>query len=554
MNQTHGNDLLKVTGISVQFGGIQALSNVDFTVRRGELVALIGPNGAGKSTMMAAIAGMVKPTHGKVVFRDIDITDVPPHRISTMGIARTFQAAELVRTLTVRENVVSGSAATCGLGWCAALAGWPSSKRTQRRLESQADEWLSLVGLSKQADSPAGTLPAGQQRLLAIARALATQAELLILDEPGAGLNEVEKRHLGQVIRAIWQMGKTVVFIEHDMALVAELAQRLLVLDRGCLIADGAPDEVRRDPAVIAAYLGVSPAPRAATPRAALTVAAQTAPSQAPCAPLLQVQAMSLHYDGAQALDSVTLDVNQGELVALVGANGAGKSSLLKAIARIVPARGGLRFDGRDLAALTPESTVNAGIGLVPEGRELFATMTVLDNLLVGRFPRLRSRGWWHAATHGRPGDPAIAQRLDEIYAMFPVLKERSTQLAGTLSGGQAQMLAIGRALMAEPSLLMLDEPSLGIAPQIVADIMATLQQLRESGMTILLVEQNARAALEIADRGYVLSAGRIVASGPSQTLLADPDILQAYLGGASDVHPVPDAPAAQPSLLRAYA
>lgn len=552
MTDTNDKDLLRVTDISVRFGGIQALSNVDFTVRRGELAALIGPNGAGKSTLLATIAGTVRPSSGKVVFRDTDITGMAPHRVSTMGVARTFQAAELVRALTVRENVVSGSAASCGLGWGAALAGWPSSRRTQHRLEHQADAWLALVGLSKQADAPAGTLPAGQQRLLAIARALATQAELLILDEPGAGLNEVEKRHLGQVIRAIWQMGKTVVFIEHDMALVSELAQRLLVLDRGCLIADGEPDAVRRDPAVIAAYLGAAPAPRVVAPRT--TPAVPVVPAQAPSAPLLTVQALSLRYGGALALDGVSLDVGQGELVALVGANGAGKSSLLKAIARVVPVRGTVRFDGRDLAALTPESTVNAGIGLVPEGRELFASMTVLDNLLVGRFPRLRSQGWWHALTHGRHSDPAMAQRLDEIYAMFPVLKERATQLAGTLSGGQAQMLAIGRALMAEPRLLMLDEPSLGIAPQIVADIMAALQQLRAHGMTILLVEQNARAALEIADRGYVLSAGRVVASGPSQTLLADPDILQAYLGGATGAPQMPDTPVAPPRLLRAHA
>jgi branched-chain amino acid transport system ATP-binding protein len=206
--------------------------------------------------------------------------------------------------------------------------------------------------------------------------------------------------------------------------------------------------------------------------------------------------------------------VAPGELVALVGANGAGKTTLLRAISGVQPASGGeIRFDGRDLARLSARQRVQLGIVQVPEGRQVFGPLTVEDNLLLGAFARGARDG------------------VEPMLAMFPVLGEKRRQLAGTLSGGQQQMLAIARALMAQPRLLLLDEPSMGLAPRLVAEIFAQIAALKAHGTTILLVDQNARAALAIADRAYVMETGRIVLHGPAAELLRDPQVQQAYLG-----------------------
>jgi branched-chain amino acid transport system ATP-binding protein len=206
--------------------------------------------------------------------------------------------------------------------------------------------------------------------------------------------------------------------------------------------------------------------------------------------------------------------VAPGELVALVGANGAGKTTLLRAISGVQPTSGGqIRFDGQDLARLSARKRVQLGIVQVPEGRQVFGPMTVEDNLLLGAFAR------------GTPGG------LEPVLAMFPVLADRRRQLAGTLSGGQQQMLAIARALMAAPKLLLLDEPSMGLAPRLVAEIFAQIADLKAKGTTILLVDQNARAALAIADRGYVMETGRVVLAGAAAELLRDSQVRQAYLG-----------------------
>jgi branched-chain amino acid transport system ATP-binding protein len=234
---------------------------------------------------------------------------------------------------------------------------------------------------------------------------------------------------------------------------------------------------------------------------------------------LLEVRDLHAGYGKAEVLRGLTLEVGAGQVVTVIGPNGAGKSTLLNALMGLLPLRGALRFDGEDLAPLTLEERVMRGIALVPERRELFSTMSVEDNLVLGGWRPLKLR----RAT-GRDG-------LERVYALFPRLRERRTQAAGTLSGGERQMLAIGRALMAQPALLMLDEPSLGLAPLVVRDIFATIAQLRASGVAILLVEQNARAALQVADHGYVLETGDIVLQGPAQRLAADERIIDTYLG-----------------------
>ena len=234
----------------------------------------------------------------------------------------------------------------------------------------------------------------------------------------------------------------------------------------------------------------------------------------------LEVEDLTVRYGGVVALDGVSLSVPRGELVAVIGANGAGKSSLVNAVVGIVPKAGGrVLHDGDDVSSMTPEHMVGRGVVLVPERRELFAALSVADNLLLGAYSRYVR------------GERDQRQALDRVYETFPQLAERRRQLAGTMSGGEQQMLAMGRAMMAQPKLLLLDEPSLGLAPLIVEEIFRVISRLRESGATVLLIEQNARAALRLADRGYLLETGNVLLSAPASELARDPRVASAYLG-----------------------
>lgn len=236
---------------------------------------------------------------------------------------------------------------------------------------------------------------------------------------------------------------------------------------------------------------------------------------------LLRLQSVRVVYDHLEALKGVSLHLDEGEIVALVGANGAGKSTTLAAICGLVPPQGGeIFFQGQSLAGLRPDQIVKLGITQVPEGRLIFSDLSVLDNLRLGAYLRFRAR-------EGR----AIAEDLERMLETFPILRERRHQPAGNLSGGEQQMLALARALMARPKVLILDEPTMGLAPRLATQILQTVAELREQGTTILLVEQNVLASLRVADRGYVLETGRVVLQGSSEELLQNRDVQRAYLG-----------------------
>jgi branched-chain amino acid transport system ATP-binding protein len=240
---------------------------------------------------------------------------------------------------------------------------------------------------------------------------------------------------------------------------------------------------------------------------------------------MLRLRNVDAGYGKLAVLRRVTLHVARGEIVTIVGANGAGKTTLLETVAGLVRARGGeILFDGDAVGRLATERIVARGCSLVPEGRQVFATMPVRENLLLGAHVQ-----------YARGRRQEVAADLERVYDLFPILRTRAGQLAGTLSGGEQQMLAIGRALMARPKLMMLDEPSMGLAPLVVKDIFGILRRVREAGTTVLLVEQNARGALRIADRGYVLETGRIVLQGTAEELLANRDVQRAYLGSDLD-------------------
>lgn len=236
---------------------------------------------------------------------------------------------------------------------------------------------------------------------------------------------------------------------------------------------------------------------------------------------MLRIRNLEAGYGKLKVLRKVTMHVNPGEIITIIGANGAGKTTLLKTVSGLLRAREGeILFDRKEIRKYAPEKIVMLGCSLVPEGRQVFAPMTVKENLVLGAYVQYR-----------RKRQEEVRQDLERVYGLFPRLKERERQYAGTLSGGEQQMLAIARALMARPKLIMMDEPSMGLAPLIVKDIFAIIRRLRDEGNTVLLVEQNAKAALGIADRGYVLETGRIIIEGPADDLLSNRDVQRAYLG-----------------------
>ncbi len=503
--------LLELERVSVRFGGVIAVNEVSLAVEAGEIRSLIGPNGAGKTTLFNAVSGIHPANAGRITFDGTPVTRLRSDQISRLGIARTFQNIELFARMTVLDNVLVGFHAHIRSGLVRAALGLPSGHAREKAARAEAERALEVVGLGPSAGRLAGELPFGQQRLLEVARALVARPRLLLLDEPASGMVAEEAAALIAMLRRLRrEQGLTIVLVEHNMHVVMDISDRVSVLDAGTLLAEGTPGEIAGDARVIEAYLGRE-AP--ATRRAASAVPAGR--------PMLRVDGLAAGYGAIQALRSVSFEVPQGEIVTLLGANGAGKSTTLKTISGLLRARAGrVEFEARDITNRAPNDIVVGGIEHVPERREIFADLTVRENLLMGAYSR-RDRA-------------AVRGDLERMHVAFPVLRERAAQRAGTLSGGEQQMLAIARAMMARPRLLLLDEPSLGLAPLLVQRVFEIITRINAEGVTILLVEQNARMALAVSSYGYVLETGRVALAGTSADLLGDDRVRRSYLGAGA--------------------
>jgi ABC-type branched-subunit amino acid transport system ATPase component len=520
--------LLRLDNVQRHFGGVHAVDGVSLEVEQGSIHGLIGPNGAGKTTLVNVITGYVPFQSGRAWLESDELTGRPAHRIAALGVSRTFQNIRLFKDLTALENVLIGMHARRGDDTLAQLATLPVFRRDQRGRVEEAQRLMETVGLSASevGHRAAGTLPYGDQRRLEIARSLAIKPRLLILDEPAAGMNPSEKQGIRELIERLNADGLTILLIDHDMRLVMGVCKRVAVLDFGRKIAEGTPTEVSTDAGVIKAYLGtggdkvVTSAPGASGIGAADALIEGTGgrPPAEPKQAILDVDDLTVRYGAITAVRSASLRVAAGEVVALIGANGAGKSTILNTLCGLIrPDSGTAVFDGLDLTTAKPSTIVRRGLVQVPEGREILARQTVLENL--------------ELATWGRHNG-TVAKEIESVMKRFPILAERRALRAGTLSGGEQQMLAIARGLLAKPRLLLLDEPSLGLAPQMVDEVFRAIQEIHEEGTTILLVEQNALRALEIADRAYVLETGQIQLTGTGEDLLHNPAVRRAYLGG----------------------
>ncbi len=370
-----------------------------------------------------------------------------------------------------------------------------------------AEQLLKFVGYEGRSDIAAADLPHVDRRLVEIARSLALRPAVLLLDEPAAGLVQREKIVLAKLLRQIADLGIAVVLVEHDMGLVMGISDEILVLDAGAPISAGTPSKVRKDPAVIAAYLGSGELK--AKPRSgSWNGAGET---------VLKVKELNGGYGSVHVLKSVHLGVGAGEMVAFLGANGAGKSTTMRALSGLLrPVSGAITFEGNSIEKLPAHEIARRGLALVPEGRLVFPELSVVDNMRLGAYRR-------------KDGD--FSAEIEALFNRFPRLRERRNVRAGLLSGGEQQMLAVARGLMAKPQILLLDEPSLGLAPQMIEELFSVLADLRDEGITILLVDQMAALALAVADRGYVLEQGEVVRSDAADVLRSDPALEAAYLG-----------------------
>jgi branched-chain amino acid transport system ATP-binding protein len=492
---------LYVRDLSISFGGVHALRDLRLAAQPGAITSIIGPNGAGKSTALNVICGFYRPDAGTVRLGDRVVSALRAYQIPRAGIARTYQTSQLFESMSVLDNVVI--ALRRGRLAPRFLSGAKGGDDAE-----VAESLLAFVGYKGALEQSADALAHVDKRLLEIARALAVRPSVLALDEPAAGLNAQDTAAVGALLRKLAAAGMTVILVEHDMDLVMGVSTHVIVLDAGAKIAEGTPAQVAADPAVLEAYLGAGR--QAERGRKQPTEAAQE--------PLMTARALSAGYGAATVLRGAALEIIERELVAVLGANGAGKTTLMRALSGLLrPIEGEVRFLGQRIDKFSGDRIARAGLILVPEGRQVFPELSVTDNLRLGAYAR-KSRD--------------AASTIESLLTRFPALKARRHQRAGLLSGGEQQMLAIARGLMARPQILMLDEPSLGLAPKLLENLYDLLAGLRDEGTTILLVDQMAQLALSVADRAYVLQSGAFTHSGTAREVAQDPALVKAYLGG----------------------
>lgn len=513
--------VLTASGLSIAFGGVQAVEDLSLTVFPGRVTGLVGPNGAGKSTVLNLLSGfytgacqelLVRNLHG--VVRDVRILDVQQR--AAAGLGRTFQTPRLFAGLSLIENILVGQSGGFELTGFRGLLPTSGVRRNWASRIEGALEVLSWVGLEKKgAEFPSG-LSLGEQRLVEIARALGGESSVLLLDEPFAGLARSERQELTDALREILTRGTGVLLVEHNLEAVRELATELIVMREGRELTRGTPNAALEEPSVVETFLGAKQ----------LTVGA----SQSPAAQVglaaahvitLELADLTGYYGPIAAVRKVSVEVGSGECLGVIGANGAGKSTLLRAISGQIRATGNVTLGTVALQRTGPAVRRRSGIALVPQEKAVIAGLTVFENLhlswLVGK------------------QENEFESVLQKAVALFPALTHRMSEPSGNLSGGQRQMLAVARGLMSEPQVLLLDEPTAGLAPIIIQELSEALHELSTQGLTMVLVEQNLSVATGLSDNIIVLSGGEVSWRGAASALDRE-TVTALYLGRGDEL------------------
>jgi branched-chain amino acid transport system ATP-binding protein len=477
---------IEVRGLVKRFGGLVAVNDIHFAIRPGEILGLIGPNGSGKSTVMRLIMGIERPDAGSVEIDGVEMAGWPPYRVARAGVGIVFQHSRPLHRQTVLENIKLALLPDSLLRLVAAPG-----------VDERARAIAQSVGLGAVLHRHPSTLPFADLRRMEMAKAIARDPKVVLIDEPFAGLTVTEIGAFSQLIRGLRDEGRAVLLVDHNVKSVAALVDRVLAMYLGEYVAEGTAEEVMRNETVRRVYLGGT-----------LETFERRTNGESAKPALLDVRDVSVFYGKAQALAGIDLHVREGEFVSVVGLNGAGKTTLFNAISGLVPYNGEIRFADRSLHGMPPGAIARGGVVQCPETRELFGDMTVRENLDLG-------------GQHLPAGERA--SQLAWLFELFPILDARQRQVARTLSGGEQQMLAIARALMTKPKLLILDEPTLGLAPVILEQLSKALERLRQSTpITVLLGEQNVTFALPHADRVYLLEHARIVWEGDPARFAAE--------------------------------
>ncbi|WP_322768397.1 ABC transporter ATP-binding protein [Frankia sp. Cr1] len=469
-----GGVRLNVSGLCVAYGKVEIVHDVSFTLSAGRVTGLIGPNGAGKTTLIDALTGFTPASAGQIVLDGTVLNSMPPHERFRRGLTRTFQSLELFEDLSVAENL--------------AVAG------------SESAEALELGTL---VDQLPGSLSHDERLAVGLGRALAAGGRVLLVDEPAAGLDSAARATLTARLRRLAEHGYAILLVDHDIKLVFEACDDVVVLDGGRVVASGPPAAVRDRPEVREVYLGGSPAMPARVP------------GQPRGHSVLSLEKVTSGYDRLPVVHEISLEVRAGELVALLGPNGSGKTTLIRtASGQLAPFGGRVSVLGHLTRRPNPAGLARRGLAVAPQGG------TPLRGLTVRQILRL--------AVGRRPGDQ-IERTLDS----FPALRSLLDRTGGELSGGERQQIALASAVARRPQLLVIDEFSSGLAPDLASSLLAVLRALAdERGTGILLIEQHVSLALAVADRAYILDRGRIVFTGTAAALAADPDLINAsYFG-----------------------
>ena len=513
--------IISVSAMRKAFGGLVAVNVDHLEIQRGVITGLIGPNGAGKTTFFNLLTGFDKPDTGHSTYRGSSIDGKRPYKLASIGMVRTFQLTKALSKLSVIENMKLGAGGQRGERFWLSLIP-PLWKHQERGIEKRADELLERFQLGHMRDEYAGTLSGGQRKLLEMARSLMTEPDVIMLDEPMAGVNPALTQSLLGHVKDLAVQGITVVFVEHDMDVVRDISDWVVVMAEGAIIAEGPHATIGANPVVIDAYLGRHhDAPldldqetewdgRGSSPRRGRRGRRMNEP-------IIRLEGIVAGYlPGVDILNGVDLELGANELIGIIGPNGAGKSTLLKSLLGLLDVRAGsVEFKGESIVGLKAHELVARGIGYVPQVDNVFPSLTVAENLEMGAFLELDKRD----------------ERLGTVLEMFPKLEERFKQRTGSLSGGERQMVAMGRALMMAPKVLLLDEPSAGLSPVLQDQVFIRAKQINRSGVAIIMVEQNARRCLQICDRGYVLDQGKNAHTGTGAELLEDPKVIELYLG-----------------------